>query len=729
MKEGNPSESPSIETIAITSPFYPIAHPNQKTPSPYSPKKPETSPKSRLEPFDTESKTSLNYSLDYDYKPYKYTSNSDYKKPDDFLYQTSVTKIESPKKDVMTDSYTEDGMDTLSPLPREGKFEFLHRGRDDRKLLGIGPRTFERSSSSLDKTLGDLKTSPSSDEFVTKSVKKRSSDILEDIRHLEAKSSTDSSNLTKTTGYIWEDVKDLEARRQDTFSDSAKSFSRDTLSRPTISVSSEMRKTYVVEPKINIDDGSILKSITTKEGDEDDDSNLGVWTKVKPRKKGENGRRSSDRALKIIQENSAILQKILTCQAKKRLPDLEAISKEITISPINEEISKIFSPILEKMGLNEHEINEELARINFQELDHKFDVQSTCTSGFSAKINDELSKLSIIDDNEEINHLALDEFIAEDYLNTREAVIDRQINEELSKLLATEDRNKEKMQYFSYKSVDSDTSTLSELEYQDQVPRYRGVSPKSDVDIYHELERLDLSTNVPSTSTIDAYKYSPVLDKPSSPYCYKLYNYSSKLSPDLDSSIIPSQKSPLESYDYGSKRSEVDYGSYLSKENLEFRVRYDQESTNLDFPESKYYKDNYSYESFNYSSKFDVSPLRYSYGTDYGEGSDVVSNLPGDFDCYSRASRRPVSHPEFAGSLSSAKYPEEVGRDSSAVRTSSLSLDDIGKKPVTNVDTTPSPKSHFSPFPRNSARKPKDLALKLGLYSPTSPTHEPLKRS
>lgn len=284
---------------------------------------------------------------------------------------------------------------------------------------------FERSCSSLDKPPGHLQPTPSCEDLLSSAVKKRSSDVLEDIRHLEAKdivnpTPTSTSMLTKKTGYIWEDVKNLEARRQDTFSDSARSFS----------------KSYVVEPKMSIDQNSdsILMKSFGKDEDDENESKFGVWTKVRPKKHSDSGRRSSDRALKIIQENSAILQKILTCQAKRRLPDLEAITKEITISPINEEISKIFSPILEKMGLNEHEINEELARINLKELEPP--QPSVCGSEFDAKINDELSRLSIIDDNEEINHRALDEIISQDYLDTREALIDRQINEELSKLLA-----------------------------------------------------------------------------------------------------------------------------------------------------------------------------------------------------------------------------------------------------------------------------------------------------
>ncbi|CAB0041761.1 unnamed protein product, partial [Trichogramma brassicae] len=319
---------------------------------------------------------------------------------------TSTSRLEEEIQDI----------DMLSPVFRiqgEHRNDLFERSRGkslDGKLetLEITGVSYDRSNSSLEKRFPEMLLSPSMEDFANSS-KKRSSDVLEDVRHLETKISEDGeidpNMLTRKTSVIWEDLKCLEARRQDTFSDSASTFSKEKIDVPGICISTVGRKTYIVEPKINIDESSdsILKSVTYKNGSDrnesDDDgkeSKLGVWTKVKPRKRDNNGRRSSsDRALKIIQENSAILQKILTCQAKRRLPDLEEITKEITISPINEEISKIFSPILEKIGLNEHEINEELAKINFKDLDRT--TATTTASEFEAKINEELSKLSIID--------------------------------------------------------------------------------------------------------------------------------------------------------------------------------------------------------------------------------------------------------------------------------------------------------------------------------------------
>lgn len=86
---------------------------------------------------------------------------------------------------------------------------------------------------------------------------------------------------------------------------------------------------------------------------------------------------------------------------------------------------------------------------------------------------------------------------------------------------------------------------------------------------------------------------------------------------------------------------------------------------------------------------------------------------------YKEPERRPVSHPEFPGNSSFPMYEGASTRDAL-----SLSLD-LDLSPGPSVS---SPRKHFSPFPaRNPARKPKELALKLGLYSPPDSTQ--LKRS
>ncbi|XP_014217566.2 uncharacterized protein LOC106646056 [Copidosoma floridanum] len=598
-------QKPSTEIGAVTSPFYPISNPNKKTPSPYSEDKSKTSKdsaysrkfreinedqgtKNYLETkpltlaFDVESKISTQA---FDVPQLTTTDDNDFSTSiDDETFKNLPTQLYSyidhnvkskdtklPEKDIgrtsafepYRKSKYEDELqetDTLSPLPRNQCNEYHSdifertRGRSlDGKLetLEISGKSCERSSSSLEKRFPEMLLSPSMEDFAN-SVKKRSSDVLEDLRHLESKSTEDGelnpNMLTRKTSFIWEDLKSLEARRQDTFSDSAKEFSRQRIEIPGISISMKGRKTYVVEPKINIDENSdsILKSVTYKNSnghnydvDDDRESKLGVWTKVKPRKRNDNGRRSSDRALKIIQENSVILQKILTCQARKRLPDLEEISKEITISPINEEISKIFSPILEKMGLNEHEINEELARINFKDIDRN--TTTTTASEFEAKINDELSKLSLVGDNEEVAYLPDVDDLSSDYFVAREAFIDRQINEELSKLLvnysedslikhqkissslnATNDIFMGSKKSYSYQSSNDSLETKSDLGsnntinstiYQNEPISYMTLNnymkpenfpTKNDADIYRELEKLNhtsYSQVVPSVAT------------------------------------------------------------------------------------------------------------------------------------------------------------------------------------------------------------------------------------
>ncbi|XP_076278137.1 uncharacterized protein LOC143208013 isoform X3 [Lasioglossum baleicum] len=696
--QDNLSGSP-MDLSAATSPFYPISNPNQKTPpSPYSVSRQrsgldstETSPEQKSS-SSKESNKYLGYqskfdsSLKSDIKDTGATRKEEYRREyntkkevssdrrngdsDVHYYQSSSSDYYRRDKDLDDggdDPLSEKDVVPSLPLEKLDKhyLNYNYRHRDKSKML-------ERSSSSLEsRRFVDMKSSVSSDEFNASMVKKRSSDILEDIKHLEAKASegsSDSGILTKKS-YMWEDLKSLEARRQDTFSDSASTFSKRRLEIPDISVTGEGRKSYIVHPMISIDENadSILNTVARSQnnGDSDDgrESKLGVWTKVKPRKRGDNGRRNSDRALKIIQENSVILQKILACQAKKRLPDLEEISKEISISPINEEISKIFSPILEKMGLNEHEINEELARINFKDFDN---MTATSVSEFDAKINEELSRLSLIDDNEHIDHFGVDEVIAHQYSDRREALIDRKINEELSKLLLNyEDRspasivNLEKgssqniseidgldlssisTNVFSYKSSNDSIDTRSDLTTQQEptlpvekfsqytekvlpynVSKYRDddSSPKSDIDIYRELEKLDQISSaqvlphpilelpqkelssipyVPNTSPFDdvppiRYTTKPVQYDTSplkSTYDpYKTFEFTPKLSPKHATTnpfVAASYDQPVidTTFEYINNKPDLSVNAYdthlkspmLTKEALEFRVRYEEE--------------------------------------------------------------------------------------------------------------------------------------------------------
>ncbi|XP_034183224.2 uncharacterized protein LOC117605705 isoform X1 [Osmia lignaria lignaria] len=695
----------SMELSSATSPFYPISNPNQKTPtSPYSGSRRRSSLDSTETSPEQKSSSSKESNKFLSYQPkYESLKSADIKdtdiasrKGDSFVrsefnlkkdpttnlidrrngaedinfYQSSSSDYFRKDKDFLDDGGDDplSEKDVVPSLPQEklDKRYLNYRYRDRSKLL-------ERSSSSLDsRRYADMKSSASSDEFTTSMVKKRSSDILEDIKHLEAKAnegSSDSAMLTKKSSYIWEDLKSLEARRQDTFSNSASSFSKQRLEIPDINVTGEGRKSYVIHPKINIDENSdsILKTVACSQDNCDSDDGrelkLGVWTKVKPRKKSDNGRRNSDRALKIIQENSAILQKILACQAKKRLPDLEEISKEITISPINEEISKIFSPILEKMGLNEHEINEELARINFKDFDN---MTATSVSEFDAKINEELSKLSLIDETEQMDHFDVDEVISHDYLNTREALIDRKINEELSKLLANYEQHSPasivtldkgpssqnvseidalelssiSTNVFSYKSSNDSIETRSDLgsaqepsipvdkfpKYTEnvlpyQVSKYRvdDSSPKSDIDIYRELEKLDKISSaqvlpdptlelpqkefssipyVPDTSPFKDVSPLRYTSKPipydTSPLKtsydpYKAFDFKPKLSPKQSTNPFATTvyDKPImdPTYDYINHKSEISINTYdlhlkspmMTKESLEFRVRYEEQ--------------------------------------------------------------------------------------------------------------------------------------------------------
>lgn len=931
-----------MDLSAATSPFYPISNPNQKTPSPYSGSRPkssldstETSPEQKSS-SSKESNKFLGYQTKFDTlksevedsdtvprnsesivrpeftvkKEDSSSSLADRRNGDDVKFYQSGSAYYRKDKEPLDDNADDPSSekDTVPSLPQEKLdkhyLNYNYRHRDKSKGL-------ERSSSSLDsRRMADLKSSLSTDEFATSIVKKRSSDILEDIKHLEAKAndgSPDTSLLTKKSSYIWEDLKSLEARRQDTFSNSASNFSKRRLEIPDISVTAEGRKSYVVRPKINIDENSdsILKTVACSQnnGDSDDgrESKLGVWTKVKPRKRGNNGRRNSDRALKIIQENSAILQKILACQAKKRLPDLEEISKEITISPINEEISKIFSPILEKMGLNEHEINEELARINFKDFDN---MTATSVSEFDAKINEELSKLSLIDDTEQMDHFEVDEVIAHEYSDTREALIDRKINEELSKLLANyeehspasianmdkgsssqnvseidvHDLSSISTNVFSYKSSNDSIETRSDLgstqepsipvdkysQYAEKVlpytvSKYRDddSSPKSDIDIYRELEKLDKISSaqilpdptlefpqkeVPSIpyvpnaspfkdvsplrySTITVpYDTSPVK---SSYDPYKTFDFKPKLSPknvpDNPFATVPYDKPVIDTtFEYINHKSEVSNtfdlplkSPMMTKESLEFRVRYEGElvrdagndymsiqtdrvTTSNKSP--SYYSNgntepltptkyltkeerldtgsflDYSTESSDLIRRKyeELSPKEYSHGksAEYERhistlpsidaDSDIGSYLPtkhrdyhplspsrqfaeqhfpSSLNHYAKLSpgladetQRPASHPDFPGKVNVSNYsdlPDIAG--SSSYSKSPLSLGNIGhseRDVEGDYDTVTSPKAQFSPFPvRNAPRKPKELTLKLGLYSPKGPDMGQLKRS
>ncbi|XP_034935653.1 uncharacterized protein [Chelonus insularis] len=946
-------ESPG--NTSVISPFYPISNPNSKKSS--SPNRGSNS--SYKISVDNENKFDVKYSnitsensikpslylKDINSSSFSQTSDIKISKSDDDydsgrpfeaeLAATLSKKTQQGKKETdyekekksrkyFSENIQEEfvvGDDKNKSFSMDGKREgfdihlkhlklsdFHNDGKTNNFLLHTESKPVERSCSSLDKRFGEMKLSASAEDFFSN--KKRSSDILADLRHLEASSSetlsTTDANITRATGYDWEDLKNLEARRQDTFSDSASQFSKYRIDIPSISIT-DGRKGYVVEPKIQIDENSdsILKNYTQKkangEPDDDKEAKLGVWTKVKPRKRGENGRRSSnDRALKIIQENSAILHKILTCQAKKCLPDLEEISKEITISPINEEISKIFSPILEKMGFNEHEINEELARINFKD----FDQMTTTGSEFDAKINDELLKLSIIDDNDlPINPVDTDEIIVDDYLDTREALIDKQINDELSRLLVNFDRrspacpsycekslsqNQSDLEapdissistnVFSYNSSNDSIDTRSDLgSIQDSViqsekfPQYsesthdfrvnstkyelQNLSPKSDIDIYRELEKLDKISSArvfpvttpstitqklisPNAYTTESLSFSEVLSsleyptKPEKPFetspleCPHSSTSSSSYKPyDFQALRILSHKSsnnPFAVHSYkkslgsdfefdddvanSSRTYDIDLKrQILSKEILEFRVRYDDEP----LPSQRIHENNFPLESYQpglleldrgvsyYSEKSPVlksltSPSEFSYdksntfsqknvlATDfvypktpennYERQSYQISESESEVGSYVPLRRRnsqahspnyqftsrdfgsintyttklspslqaagpaeSVSHPEFTEKHGSLKYTEVPVRDSITYRKTSMTLEPLensNRVGRAKFNDTPSPKTQFNPFPiRNTTRRPKELGLKLGLYSPTSFDSDQSKRS
>ncbi|KAJ8668506.1 hypothetical protein QAD02_010169 [Eretmocerus hayati] len=965
----------TAEIGQVTSPFYPILNPHQNTPSPNADDKSKlakdipnhegfrgipqeqdvklpiktkrTTPAfdvSQLSPVQTldtlQSKPSdgnisirISESSDpFDESPRRKCSfdyNDDVLKDDDSSSGMGRTSaFEKYRKYKFEDELQE--TDTLSPLPlnqfenRSIWFERTRGSSLDGKLetLEISGKSYERTNSSLGKRFPDMLLSPSLEDFANSS-KKRSSDVLEDLRHLETKTTEDGeidpSKLTRKTSIIWEDLKSLEARRQDTFSDSASGFSRQKVEVPGICVSTTGRKTYVVEPKINIDENSdsLLKSVkyqnsngTSKEEENDEqEPKLGVWTKVQPRKRADSGRRSSDRAKKIIQENSAILQKILDCQAKKRMPDLEEISKQITISPINEEISKIFSPILEKMGLNEHEINEELARISFKDVDRN--TTTTTASEFEAKINEELSKLSLIGDNEEVAYLPDVEELSSDYLLARDAFIDRQMNAELSKLLAHYDLGSPapihkvsssnlnasadvstcSTNIYSYQSsndslnIKSDLGSKDTIAYPDKsISNYasqtnynssRDISARSDVDIRRELEKLDHISQaqaLPSThldvihpdivpkivpyipdvlrspkidyprSAVEKqsnYDLSPMKSPYSSPYSASIlqdstYDYKSRISPrrvpnnpysprsydsknDFDTGFENSTFELTARGNIGTSALDYNYGSSkhnLSKERLEFRVKYDtdddlitaQRSTTRDInlklspfseleneamyrnnnpasltptnkypisasngsplissrdraiiPGSDYQRTTYGSISpaEKYASRndgYNVHPPSYRITqldpdteiSSYLANSTVTSSsLHRDsetlsphyrYDEYKKSSGSPyrtTASPGFENSLSTASIRSktvysDVNTPVSAASYKSVLGDDRqifeGNGVGYGYDggSSPSKSMAHGPFPvRNVQRKPKEVAVRLGLYSPT----------
>ncbi|XP_044007430.1 probable WRKY transcription factor protein 1 isoform X1 [Aphidius gifuensis] len=495
----------------------------------------------------------------------------------------------------------------------------------------IGPKDrdsgkcLERSWTSLDRQFDNQMFSKQLEEVTT--IQKCSSDILDDWRHLEACES-DGHRIRKNE-HDWTDLKSLEARRKDTFSDSASGFSQLKLDHSRNDLTFELRKTYKIRPKIYIDENSdsILnnysKSFGNMEAANNEEPKLGVWTKVQPRRQGEN-RKNSDRALKIIQENSVILHKILTGQARKSIPDLEDISEEITISPINEEISKIFSPLLEKMGFNEHEISKELSRIDFDNFDQ---MKLTAGSEFDSKINDELTKRSLINDNGIVDVVDLDNMLSDDVSAMREARIDKQINDELSKLSPNYDINTTKFNIDLLTSITSpnlntnefDVSDLSSISsniftldtsngfneivdkdyklIQDStilLRKYKSIhtdkqynnvtieeydypylSAESNLDIHNELEKLSIM----SSKILSSHQHSESQTSNMPHISTKIYSPQTDL--ELDS-LMPFQcaidsqpfiRSPT--YKINGKKCEHGMNRpILSKETLEFRVRY-----------------------------------------------------------------------------------------------------------------------------------------------------------
>lgn len=432
-------------------------------------------------------------------------------------------------------------------------------------------KLFEQNYRHCNKNLSELHISTPIRESVT--TKNISRTFFENLKLTETQSSiaekkTDILESTKKSNES-NDINIFKERCEYSIHDSACQFFEGEVKIPDSHVLTNPSKSYVVEPKIQMDEKSDSFLIKYTKNKDIEDSNgeieckLGVWTKVQPRKKGQNGRRDScDRALKIIQENSAILHKILSCQAKKCLPDLEEISQEITISPINEEISKIFSPILEHIGLNEYEINEELATINFNDFNSMSGIGQ---SEYDKKINIEHSQLSVNDD-KELCHFDEDRISITDFLYSREPLIHNKMNKERSRMI---DKCKGKspnnlclFNEFSKKSPSDiealnicscssnkfsqefsenlehkrdhhffkDTCSHAEKypDYIDKLKEYstESICPRaedlffnSDIDIYRELEKLDkmsphdsMQSNFPNMIQESVSPLSPIIE-------------------------------------------------------------------------------------------------------------------------------------------------------------------------------------------------------------------------
>jgi hypothetical protein len=143
--------------------------------------------------------------------------------------------------------------------------------------------------------------------------------------------------------------------------------------------------------------------------------------------------------------------------------------------------------------------------------------------------------------------------------------------------------------------------------------------------------------------------------------------------------------------------SESDVGSYLSTRHRDYNV----------LSPNRQYKDQY----------FSSSPNHYN--------PKLSPNL-------AEEAKKPVVSPESPGKISVGKYSDLANKESNCYKKLTLNLSTMenANKNDDTVDTTPSPKTHFSPFPiRNNTRKPKELTLKLGLYSPKSSDFDQLKKS
>ncbi|XP_057318042.1 uncharacterized protein LOC130663026 isoform X2 [Microplitis mediator] len=331
---------------------------------------------------------------------------------------------------------------SISQIKSDNQSKYLNTSKkmDHSTSQLCGSKFFEQNYHHCNKDLSELQIStPMQGSVTTRNISRNffENSKLTGTQSSIAGNKTDILTSQKKSDES-NDLNDFKERCEYSLHDFACQLSEDEVEFSGSNVLTNPSKSYAIEPKIQMDEESdsfLIKYAKNKDTDESSgkiECKLGVWTKVQPRKKGENGRRDScDRALKIIQENSAILHKILTCQAKKCLPDLEEISQEITISPINEEISKIFSPILEHIGLNEYEINEELANINFSDFNPSSGIEK---SEFDKKINVEHSQLSLTDD-KEVFHFDEDRISITNFLYSKEPLIHNKMDEELSRMI------------------------------------------------------------------------------------------------------------------------------------------------------------------------------------------------------------------------------------------------------------------------------------------------------